>query len=52
MNGRGGVPRLIHAQCRMGVQELTVEVDMLKAWLPLMVHLDSSFDINLTPVRI
>ena len=29
------------------VEELTVEVDMLKAWLPLMVTLDSSFDVNL-----
>ena len=29
------------------VEELTVEVDMLKAWLPLMVKLDSSFDVNL-----
>eukprot|EP00913_Durusdinium_trenchii_P031406 g29404.t2 len=27
------------------VEELTVEVDMLKAWLPLMVKLDSSFDV-------
>ncbi|CAE7778885.1 unnamed protein product [Symbiodinium sp. CCMP2456] len=29
------------------IEELTVEVEMLKAWLPLMVKLDSSFDVNL-----
>lgn len=29
------------------IEELTVEVDMLKTWLPLMVKLDSGFDVNL-----
>eukprot|EP00930_Biecheleria_cincta_P084844 TRINITY_DN74277_c0_g1_i1.p1 TRINITY_DN74277_c0_g1~~TRINITY_DN74277_c0_g1_i1.p1 ORF type:complete len:592 (-),score=129.41 TRINITY_DN74277_c0_g1_i1:118-1893(-) len=29
------------------IEELTVELDMLKTWLPLMVKLDSGFDVNL-----
>eukprot|EP00440_Ansanella_granifera_P057921 gb/GFBE01062788.1/.p1 GENE.gb/GFBE01062788.1/~~gb/GFBE01062788.1/.p1 ORF type:complete len:567 (+),score=150.73 gb/GFBE01062788.1/:1-1701(+) len=29
------------------IEELTVEVEMLRAWLPLMVKLDSGFDVNL-----
>eukprot|EP00931_Biecheleriopsis_adriatica_P074671 TRINITY_DN4867_c0_g3_i1.p1 TRINITY_DN4867_c0_g3~~TRINITY_DN4867_c0_g3_i1.p1 ORF type:complete len:263 (+),score=45.33 TRINITY_DN4867_c0_g3_i1:56-790(+) len=29
------------------IDELTVEVEMLRAWLPLMVKLDSGFDVNL-----
>jgi len=29
------------------IEELTVEVEMLRTWLPHMIKLDSSFDINL-----
>lgn len=32
------------------VQELTVELAMVQKWLPLMVKLDDSFDINLNNV--
>lgn len=33
------------------IDELTVEVSMLQKWLPLMVKLDTSFDVNLSDVE-
>lgn len=33
------------------IEELTVEVAMLHKWLPLMVNLDSGFDVNLNDVE-